>query len=106
MNGIKIAKKIITEEIERFGLNVIKIILFGSRARGNFKKYSDWDLLVLVDKDIQPHQKREMTGEIYRLLAKLEDSYELIIKSQSSFEKKKHLIGCISYEADKEGVIV
>ena len=29
-----------------------KIILFGSQARGNARKDSDWDLLVLLDKAI------------------------------------------------------
>ncbi len=48
---IEIAKAIITREIEKVGLKVIKIILFGSRARGDFKKDSDWDLLVIVDKE-------------------------------------------------------
>lgn len=28
-----------------------KVILFGSRARGNWHEGSDWDLLVLLDKD-------------------------------------------------------
>jgi len=58
----------------------------------------------VVDKDIQPRQKREITGKIYRLLAKMENSYEVVIKSHSNFERMKHFVGCISYEADKEGV--
>jgi len=106
MDKIKIAKKIITEELEQFGLKVIKIILFGSRARGDFKKDSDWDLLVIIDKDIHPYQKRKITGEIYRLLANMEDSYEIIINSQANFEKRKQVIGYISFEADKEGITV
>ena len=28
-----------------------KLILFGSRARGNAKPDSDWDILILVDKE-------------------------------------------------------
>lgn len=29
-----------------------KVILYGSRARGNAKEDSDWDILVILDKDI------------------------------------------------------
>lgn len=103
---MEIAKAIITREIEKVGLKIIKIILFGSRARGDFNKDSDWDLLVIVDKDIGPYQKRRILGEIYRALAKLEESYEIIITSQANFEKRKNVIGYISYEADKEGIVV
>lgn len=103
---MEIAKAIITREIEKVGLKIIKIILFGSRARGDFNKDSDWDLLVIVDKDIGPYQKRRILGEIYRALAKLEESYEIIITSQTDFEKRKNVIGYISYEADKEGIVV
>ena len=31
-------------------LNVDKVILFGSRARGDYNSNSDWDILVLYDK--------------------------------------------------------
>lgn len=103
---IEIAKAIITTEIEKVGLKVIKIILFGSRARGDFNKDSDWDLLVIVDKDIEPYQKRRIIGEIYRALAKLENSYEIIITSQADFEKRKKVIGYISYEANREGIVI
>ena len=33
-----------------------KLILFGSQARGDAKPGSDWDLLVLIDKDKRTHE--------------------------------------------------
>jgi len=101
-----IAINIIRQELEKREIGVIKIMLFGSRARGDFKEDSDLDLLVVMDKELKPHQKREITGEIYKRLAKLEDSYEIILKPYSVFEKMKNLIGCVSYDADKEGIIL
>jgi uncharacterized protein len=38
--------------LKKQGFNAVKIILFGSRARGDFVPDSDWDFLVVVDKDI------------------------------------------------------
>uniref|UniRef100_A0A7C4NTJ7 Nucleotidyltransferase domain-containing protein n=1 Tax=Thermodesulfobacterium geofontis TaxID=1295609 RepID=A0A7C4NTJ7_9BACT len=39
------------------GIEIDKLILFGSRARGDYKKYSDWDLLIVTKKG--PLKKRE-----------------------------------------------
>ena len=41
---LKEVKKIIIEELEEENIKVHKIILFGSRARGDFKEDSDWDI--------------------------------------------------------------
>lgn len=40
---LKVSKKVVPENA--------KLILFGSRARGDARKDSDWDLLILLDKD-------------------------------------------------------
>jgi predicted nucleotidyltransferase len=106
MKELDIVKKLTIDEVEKAGFRVLNIILFGSRARGDYKRDSDWDLLVLVDKDIQPRQRRQITGELYRILARFENSYEIIIKSHSNFEKMKSFIGSVSYEADREGIVI
>ncbi len=45
----------ITDMIRETALSIMpetaKVILFGSRARGDWRKESDWDILVLLDKD-------------------------------------------------------
>ncbi len=43
-----------------------KIYLYGSRARGKSKKDSDWDLLILLDKDkITYEVEKELTHPLY-----------------------------------------
>ena len=44
-NNTLIAKKSITEEVEKAGYKVDRIILFGSRARGDYNMTSDRDFL-------------------------------------------------------------
>lgn len=106
MEEIETVKKSIVEEIEKFGFHVVNIMLFGSRARGDFKTDSDWDLLVIVDKDISPQIERKIMDRIYRGLAKFENSYEVVLKSRATFNKMKHIVGSICYEAESEGKVI
>lgn len=44
---------------ERLGDRIVKVILFGSRARGDYEPDSDYDVLILLDK-----VTKEVTDEI------------------------------------------
>ncbi|MGC9108757.1 MAG: nucleotidyltransferase domain-containing protein [Caldimicrobium sp.] len=101
------AVKIIREEIEKRGIKVIKIILFGSRAKGTYKEDSDWDFFVIIDKVLPFKEKREILGSIYKKLAQnIDESFEILIVSEKEFEESKKYIGTLSYEVDKEGVLL
>lgn len=100
------AVNLIREELEKRGIKVVKIVLFGSRARGDYKEDSDWDFFVVVDKEMKRRERQKILTELYRKLAKIEDSYEIILKSEASFKKMKNYVGCVSYDTDKEGVTV
>jgi len=99
-----LAIKIIKEELERRGIRVEKIILFGSRARGDFKPDSDWDFLVVLDRELDPRQRREIIGEIKIKLAEQRIPNDLFIKSISQVEEQKSDVGWITYYALKYGV--
>lgn len=101
---LKVAKKIITQEVEKFGFKVEKIILFGSRARGDFSKDSDWDFLVIVDKDASLEETRELRKILTFKLLKLGIIPEILVKSESSFLIERDISNTISYSASREGV--
>ncbi|MFH0948193.1 MAG: nucleotidyltransferase domain-containing protein [Elusimicrobiota bacterium] len=100
---VETAKKIITEEIEKRNIKVEKIILFGSRARSDFNKDSDWDFYVIVDKDIAYSEKWKIIAMIQKNLAWLEIPNDIIINSINQVELRKNDVGRISYYALKEG---
>jgi len=100
------AIKIIKEEIENRGLKVLKIILFGSRARGDFKEDSDWDFFVVIDKKLNFNEKWDIIDEIKIKLAKLKFPNDIIIKSEEEVMENKDDVGRITYYVLKEGIKV
>ncbi|MGC8734277.1 MAG: nucleotidyltransferase domain-containing protein [bacterium] len=85
-------------------LNIKSIILFGSRARGDFKNNSDWDLLIIVDNWLSIKEKRELSKKIRTVLANLNIPSDVIIKSEIEINYFADFIGSITREALKEGI--
>lgn len=102
-NVIGTVKQFIHQHMLEHGVQVKQILLFGSRARGDADKDSDWDFFVIVDKDLGFHEKWDIIDEIKRRLAKLDISNDIIVSSEKKFEEMKKYPGTISYEVTIEG---
>lgn len=97
------------EEIKDF-LNKINakfhpdtIILFGSRARGDYLKDSDYDLIIVSPKFQDVH----FLERIYQLLEFWDYDWDVDILpyTPEEFEKKKKQIGIVN-QAVKEGLVL
>lgn len=70
------------------GPRVRDIILFGSRARGDHKEWSDYDVLVIVDK-----RDREIVKEIRKKAVEILDEHDRLIGNivydTEEWERKK-----------------
>lgn len=95
---------IIKEQLAEKGIKVIKIIHFGSRARGDFVNDSDWDFFVVIDKKLSFHQKWDILDEIKIRLAKLKIPNDIILKSEQEIKEAENDVGRITYYILKEGV--
>ena len=104
MKILDVAKKIIKQEMEEVGLKVDKIILFGSRARVDYTEDSDWDLLVLINKELSPIEKRKLRTKLSIKLFQAGIDCEIILKSKESYQIDKNIANTISYSAYLEGV--
>jgi len=100
------AIQIIKETIENRGIKVLKIILFGSRAKDKAREDSDWDFLIIVDKDLDRREKWDIIIKIKRKLAELKIPNDIIINSIREFEERKDNVGYITYYALREGKVL
>lgn len=59
----------LSAELRRcFGRRLAQILLFGSRARGDAKADSDYDVLVILRGEVNPQAERRRAGDlVYRL---------------------------------------
>ncbi|NJM93408.1 MAG: nucleotidyltransferase domain-containing protein [Cytophagales bacterium] len=66
-----------------------KVYLYGSRARGTMKPDSDWDLLILLNKDkITSEIERSVTSPLYDLEFEIGEVISPLIYSQTEWKTK------------------
>jgi uncharacterized protein len=82
-----------------------RIILFGSRARGEVTEHSDYDLFVIKD-DIQ--NEREISRQInYRLLHEdLAQAVDIVVASAETWHRNINTIGMIYKTINEEGITI
>ncbi len=66
-----------------------EVYLYGSHARGNSDKYSDWDLLILLNrKNIPFSMETKMMDDFYELELETGEIISPLIYSKSDWMKK------------------
>ncbi len=103
--NIEIAKQIIITEVEKAGYEVDRIILFGSRARGDYKEHSDYDFFVILKQNISHNDEGTLLLKIRRKMAELKIDNDTIISSSSELSENNN-VGNITYYALKYGVAI
>ncbi len=69
---VMISKKKLLKELKKaltahFGKDIDKVILFGSRITGKARPDSDYDILIVLNRDYNWEYKRKITETIYEL---------------------------------------
>lgn len=80
-----------------------KIILFGSRAKGRSKGWSDYDICVLKE---NVENKRKLAQRIYRKLFGVGASVDVIVETPERFNELKDKWFLIHGEIAKSGSLV
>ncbi len=83
---------------------VRRLILFGSRARGDAGPDSDYDILVLVS-GLDAAERSAFRTTLYRALEGIGVTVEPWVMTEEEFEESKTVIGGLAYPAWKEGIV-
>ena len=104
--SLNVIKATIEEVSKKLGLTVDEIILFGSRARGDFRKEGDWDVLVVLSEPVSRKTELEAYKLIHRELLFKGVKADLLFISKGELEKVKEDRGFVYHYALKNDLRV
>ena len=85
-----------------------RVILFGSRARGDYSPHSDIDLLIITDSDSTDHQAYRRTSEsAHRVIDELYDNLigvDLVHLSEKAFHNGRRSRNHVAGQAVRDGI--
>lgn len=94
---ISAIRKCLKEHLPNSG----KAVLFGSQARGTANGDSDWDILVILDKEkLLPSDYDEVTYPLTMLGWEIGEEINPILYSSKEWERSKHSLFRMNVERD------
>lgn len=82
-----------------------RIVLFGSHARGDQDRHSDYDLLIITPKTFTPQEKIHWSTRLDRAIVEaIKAPVDLLLNSDEEISQKQELPGHIIRSAIREGV--
>lgn len=83
---------------------VEKVILFGSRARGDHNSDSDFDLCVILDDHIPPGIYTPVS--LWKIVSGIDLPIQITAIRRSVFEVAKRDVNSLSYEIEHDGRVI
>src|SRR5579863_3834616 len=81
-----------------------RILLFGSRARGDGDRHSDYDLLIITPETFTTQEKVRWSNRLDRAIVKaINAPVDLLLNSEEEISQKRELPGHIIRTAIREG---
>lgn len=77
------------EEIKQVVLSFddkAEVILYGSRARGDYREDSDWDVLILTSRKLDVNEEDDLRGSIYSVELKYLQPISTMIYDKETWE--------------------
>ena len=89
---------------KKYNIRIHKMILFGSRARGDYTINSDWDILIVTEKPVDRETKKKYIVESRRrIIKKIDEPIDIIMIDKNHYNKYKNIYGDIAGIAELEG---
>jgi uncharacterized protein len=81
-----------------------EVILYGSRARNDFREYSDWDFLVLVDGEVDTVRTDRIRHALYEIEWDTGEVISSIVRSKQTWNSPKYRVIPLHTAIDSEGI--
>ena len=81
-----------------------EIILYGSRARGDYQKDSDWDFLILVDGAATDERTDRIRHKLYEIEWESGDIISAIVRNREQWDSDLYQAMPFHQRVQKEGV--
>ena len=94
---------VVERVVERF--DPLRVILFGSLARGEMKYDSDIDLLVVFE-EVELENKRKLAVDIRRAIAGVPVPVDVVVTDVDEIDRQGHIVGTVLRPALREGTVV
>jgi len=89
-NRTKYIGRLIRENVHETNPNA-QVVLYGSRARGDERSDSDWDILILTDYPVSIQEERMFRDHLYKLELEVEEPFSVFVYSKEDWEKKQRI---------------
>jgi predicted nucleotidyltransferase len=80
-----------------------QVILFGSRARGDAREDSDWDLLILTEYPVNVEKERQFRENLYDLELETGEPFSMFAYSRNDWNTKQRISPFFA-NVSKEGI--
>jgi len=81
------------------------IILYGSRARGDEKSDSDWDILILVNSEVDLKSEQVFRHKLFDVELELGESFSTFVYNEHEW-KSKYWMTPLYKNISKEGIAI
>ena len=91
---MKVKTKYISQLIRTYVNSIdssAEVILYGSRARGDERNDSDWDILILTDYSIDLSQERKFRNKLYDLELETGEPFSVFVYSKTDWQTKQSI---------------
>ena len=99
-------KEQIMKSLDEMGISIESIILFGSRARGDYNEDSDYDILIVTTKTYPFKEKIRISEAVRDQVVKLHIPSDIIIRSHEEVDYFRDKINSVVGDAIQEGIIL
>jgi predicted nucleotidyltransferase len=83
-----------------------EVILYGSRARNDYREYSDWDFLILVDGEVDTARTDRIRHSLYEIEWDTGEVISSIVRNRKDWNSPKYCVIPLHSAIESEGISI